>query len=232
MELFNSLIGFIVLGILVTVHEYGHYWVARKCGVKVIRFSVGFGKPIWSRVNAEGTEFVIAWIPLGGYVKMLDARETTVQDNQRNQAFNFKSPRQKIAIALAGPIANFIFAVFAFTIIYMVGVQGLRPIVDSPTDSQTAGVDIRAGDLITSVDGHSIANFQDFLFALANRVGDTGTIELTVERDRLSLQRSVPIERWLSGEQSPDVIGDFGSFPLQPQYPPWLVLLLMVVLLK
>ncbi|MEE7567667.1 hypothetical protein HH297_15455 [Xanthomonas sp. Kuri4-3] len=94
------------LGVLVTFHEFGHYWVARRCGVKVLRFSVGFGRPLWSRRNRDGTEFAIAAIPLGGYVKMLDEREGEVHPSERAQAFNHKTVWQRIAIVAAGPIAN------------------------------------------------------------------------------------------------------------------------------
>jgi len=107
---FNSVFGLLIaLGILVTIHEYGHFWVARRCGVKVLRFSIGFGKPICTRVDQYGTEFSVAWIPLGGYVKMLDEREGDVPEEQLDQAFTRKAPIQKIAIALAGPVANVIF---------------------------------------------------------------------------------------------------------------------------
>ena len=100
----------LTLGILVTIHEYGHFWVARRFGVKVLRFSVGFGKPLWSWYDRHGTEFAVAAIPLGGYVKMLDAREGPVPPELSDQAFTSKSPYQRIAIAAAGPAANFIFS--------------------------------------------------------------------------------------------------------------------------
>lgn len=102
----------IALGVLVTFHEFGHFWVARRCGVKVLRFSVGFGMPLLRWHDKQGTEFVVAAIPLGGYVKMLDEREGEVPADQIEQSFNRKSVRQRIAIVAAGPIANFILAMF------------------------------------------------------------------------------------------------------------------------
>ncbi len=99
------------LGVLVTFHEYGHFWVARRCGVKVLRFSVGFGKPLWSYYDRHGTEFAIAAIPLGGYVKMLDEREGEVAPAEREQAFNNKHVWQRIAIVAAGPVANLVLCV-------------------------------------------------------------------------------------------------------------------------
>ena len=99
------------LGVLVTFHEFGHFWVARRCGIKVLRFSVGFGKPLWSRRGRDGTEFAIAAIPLGGYVKMLDEREVHVPAAEQHLAFNNKSVWQRIAVVAAGPLANLVLCV-------------------------------------------------------------------------------------------------------------------------
>jgi regulator of sigma E protease len=120
MEVIQSVLSLLLtLGILVTIHEFGHFWVARRCGVKVLRFSVGFGKPIFSWSDKSGTEFVIAMIPLGGYVKMLDEREAPVEENLKPFAFNRKTVSQRIAIVAAGPIANFIFAIFAYWLMFL-----------------------------------------------------------------------------------------------------------------
>ncbi|MFT6132116.1 MAG: regulator of sigma E protease, partial [Shewanella sp.] len=121
-DFFWSLGSFIVaLGILITAHEYGHFWVARRCGVKVERFSIGFGKAIWRKVGKDGTEYVVAMIPLGGYVKMLDERVEDVPEHLLDQAFNRKTVWQRIAIVSAGPIANFIFAIVALYVMYLIG---------------------------------------------------------------------------------------------------------------
>ena len=129
-EFFWHLGSFIVaLGILVTVHEYGHFWVARKAGVKVLRFSVGFGKPLCRWYDKLGTEYVIAIIPLGGYVKMLDERLENVDPSEVHLSFNSKSVWSRIAIVIAGPMANFIFAIFALALMYMIGVQNAKPVV-------------------------------------------------------------------------------------------------------
>ena len=124
----------IALGILVTVHEYGHFWVARKNGVKVERFSVGFGKPIWRKTSESGTEYVVALIPLGGYVKMLDDRVDVVAPEDQDKTFNSKSVLQRIAIIGAGPFANFVFAIFAFYLMFLIGVPSLKPIVGNVTE--------------------------------------------------------------------------------------------------
>jgi regulator of sigma E protease len=119
----------ITMGIVVTVHEYGHFWVARRCGVKVLRFSVGFGRPIWSRLGKDDVEYVIGALPLGGYVKMLDEREAPIDQQFAQQAFNNKSARQRITIAAAGPAANFALAIVLFAGLFWVGERGLAPII-------------------------------------------------------------------------------------------------------
>ena len=127
----QTLLAFIVvLGILVTVHEFGHYWVARRLGVKILRFSIGFGNPLWSYTfGKDKTEFVIAAIPLGGYVKMLDEREEDVAPEEQHRAFNQQSLGVRTAIVFAGPLFNFLFAIIAYTIMYMNGVTGMKALV-------------------------------------------------------------------------------------------------------
>ena len=120
---------FLALGILVTIHEFGHFWVARRCGVKVERFSIGFGTPMLRWRDSQDTEFVLALLPLGGYVKMLDEREGNVAESDRPQAFNTKSVWQRMAIVAAGPMANFLFAVLAFWLVFLSGERQLAPIV-------------------------------------------------------------------------------------------------------
>ena len=118
------------LGILITFHEFGHYWVARKCNVKILTFSVGFGRPLWRRVfSSDNTEFVIGAVPLGGYVRMLDEREGVVPEQERARAFNNKPLGERTAIVAAGPIFNFIFAVLAYWLVYAIGEHrpGMRP---------------------------------------------------------------------------------------------------------
>jgi regulator of sigma E protease len=129
----------IVIGILVTVHEFGHYWVARRLGVKILKFSVGFGRPLWSRrFGKDNTEFAIAAIPLGGYVKMLDEREGEVAAEELHRAFNKQPLRVRSAIVFAGPLFNFLFAIIAYTMMYMVGVTGMKAIVGEVTPQSLA----------------------------------------------------------------------------------------------
>ncbi len=131
--LWNLAAFIIALGVLITVHEFGHFWVARRCGIRVERFSIGFGKALWRRMDKQGTEFVIALIPLGGYVKMLDERVEAVAPEMRHYAFNNKTVGQRAAVIAAGPIANFIFAIFAYWLVFIIGVPGVRPVVGEIT---------------------------------------------------------------------------------------------------
>ncbi len=140
MLIIQALLAFIVvIGILVTVHEFGHYWVARRLGVKILKFSIGFGRPLWSRrFGKDNTEFAIAAIPLGGYVKMLDEREGEVAAEELDRAFNQQSLKVRSAIVFAGPLFNFLFAIIAYTMMYMVGVSGMKAIVGEVTPQSLA----------------------------------------------------------------------------------------------
>ncbi len=154
-EVLQAIIAFIVaLGLLVTFHEFGHFWVARKCNVKILRFSVGFGRPLYKRYFGEDrTEFIIAALPLGGYVKMLDENEAEVGENELSRAFNRKPLHQRTLIVLAGPVFNFIFAVCAYWLIFVIGIDGLKPIIAEVTSGSVAQKSgFRPGDQIISID--------------------------------------------------------------------------------
>jgi regulator of sigma E protease len=151
----------VALGILITVHEFGHFWVARRLGVKVLRFSVGFGKSLWSRrVGKDGMELAIGAFPLGGYVKMLDEAEGEVPASELHRAFNRQPVWKRMAIVVAGPMFNFIFAILAYWAVYMVGVDGIQPVVGKVAEgsiAQQAG--FRAGDTILSIDGREVQSW-------------------------------------------------------------------------
>ncbi len=162
----------LTLGILVTVHEFGHYWVARRCGVKVLRFSVGFGKVLYSRTDKNGTEFAIAAIPLGGYVKMLDEREGEVAPELLDQAFNRKTVWQRMAVVLAGPIANILFAIFAYWLMFMVGVTQVKPIigeVEVGSAAQASG--LKSQQEIQSISGGLIGAQETQTFPVCVKTG-------------------------------------------------------------
>jgi regulator of sigma E protease len=154
MQILNSVLAFIVaVGLLVTIHEFGHFWVAKKLGVKILRFSIGFGKPLWTRrFGADQTELCLASLPLGGYVKMLDEREGDVPAFEQHRAFNRQSVWKRIAIVIAGPLANFFFAIFAYAATYMIGVEGIRPIVGDVTVGSVAeSAGLRKGQEVIAV---------------------------------------------------------------------------------
>jgi regulator of sigma E protease len=171
----------VALGLLVTFHEFGHYWVARRCGVKVLKFSVGFGRSLWSRTAKDGTEWTVAAIPLGGYVKMLDEREGDVAPEDVDEAFNRKPVGQRIAIVAAGPIFNLVFAVFAFWIMFMIGVPESRPIVGE-VQGIAAEAGFEAEDEIVSLDGESTKTWSHALLALITHALDRDTVRVEVEQ--------------------------------------------------
>lgn len=159
------------LGVLVTFHEFGHYWVARRCGVKVLRFSVGFGRPLWSRRNRNGTEFAIAAIPLGGYVKMLDEREVEVPAGERAVAFNNKSVWQRIAIVAAGPAANLLLCIVLLWTMFVIGRQDYSATIGRST-GMAAAAGLGAGDRIVEVDGRAIDTWAEASMALTTAAMD------------------------------------------------------------
>ncbi len=168
------------LGLLVTFHEFGHYWVARRCGVDVLRFSVGFGKPLWSRRNRAGTEFAIAAIPLGGYVKMLDEREGDVPITRQAHAFNRQNVWRRIAIVAAGPLANLLLCVALLWVMFMVGRQDYAPVLGR-VGGVAAEAGLQRGDRLVAVDGRQVATWTDASLALAAPALDRRDIEVTVE---------------------------------------------------
>jgi len=173
----------VVVGIIITVHEFGHYWVARKLGVKVLRFSVGLGKPLLTRRSGE-TEYVLASIPLGGYVKMLDGREEEVPEHEAHRAFNLQPVWKRFAIVAAGPMFNFIFAVLAYWITFVVGVEGTRPTVGEVAPQSIAWQsDIRAEDTIVAVEDAAVLTWQQASIQLLERALESGQVAVTLENE-------------------------------------------------
>lgn len=211
----------LTLGILVTLHEYGHFWVARRCGVKVLRFSVGFGKPMFSWYDKHGTEFAVAAIPLGGYVKMLDEREGPVPEELRDQAFTSKPPGQRIAIAAAGPAANFIFAIFAYWLLGVVGVTHIAPIVGQIADESVAErVGLQEGMEIHAVDGHQVSSWRDVNMRILERTGEHGLIAMEVSEDGARGTVSGELSGWGLSDDTPNPLAEFGITPWRPAVPP------------
>ncbi len=170
----------VTLGVLVTFHEFGHFWVARRCGVKVLRFSVGFGRALWKRTGRDGTEYWIAAIPLGGYVKMLDAREGPVDPALRDQEFTGKPIWQRIAIVAAGPGFNLLFTVLAFWAMFMLGRPDVAPVVSATQHSLSAEAGIHTGDRILAVDGRATSTWSDAMDGVVNGMLDRAPLPLQV----------------------------------------------------
>ncbi len=243
MEVLQSILALIVtLSILVTIHEFGHYWVARMFNVHVLRFSVGFGKPIYmkrgpapesvpvpsdqevsTRANEplKGTEFAVAAIPLGGYVKMLDEREGFVPDDQLHLAFNRKPVGQRIAIVAAGPIANFILAIVAYWVLFSVGVAGVVPLLgDIDPDSKAGRSGFKAGQEIVAIDGKEVKTWSDVNLMLFKRIGESGTIVIKVkEASSYDSTLYVEIGDWMSEVEEPYPVSDLGLVLKYPEIP-------------
>jgi regulator of sigma E protease len=186
----------VTLGVLVIFHELGHYIVARLAGVKVVRFSVGFGRMIWSRrLGRDRTEWALSAIPLGGYVKMADEREGPVAPGDLPRAFNRQSVWRRIAIVAAGPIANLLLAALLFSATYVAGIPGQRALLaDPPASSAAAGADVRAGDRVVAVDGEPVESWQELRWRVVRAQGHDA-LKLTLARDD---DAAAPVERDVS----------------------------------
>ncbi|MCP1647320.1 sigma E protease regulator RseP [Pseudomonas sp. GD04087] len=224
MSALYMVVGLIVaLGVLVTFHEFGHFWVARRCGVKVLRFSVGFGTPLVRWHDRQGTEFVVAAIPLGGYVKMLDEREGDVPAELLDRAFNRKTVFQRIAIVAAGPVANFLLAILFFWVLAMLGSQQIKPIIGSVVaDSPAALAGLASGQEVVAVDGEAVDGWSSVNLQLVRRLGETGELSVAVLEQGSSVPavHQVRISSWLKNEDNPDPIGGLGIQPWRPAVAP------------
>ena len=213
----------VALGVLITVHEFGHFWVARKLGVKVLCFSIGFGKPLWRRTGkVDGTEYVVASIPLGGYVKMLDEREGEVAEAELDRAFNRQSLPVRSAIVAAGPLFNFLFAFLAYWMIFVSGETGLRPLVgEVDPDKIAAEVGIKVDDELVSVGSIQTPTWEKVVDALlAESMGD-GDIPLTLkEQDGYEQTVRLPAISLNDLEQNGSILNLIGITPKRPVVPP------------
>ncbi|MHA6477625.1 RIP metalloprotease RseP [Stutzerimonas sp. R40042] len=213
----------VALGVLVTFHEFGHFWVARRCGVKVLRFSVGFGSPLFRWHDRQGTEFVIAAIPLGGYVKMLDEREGDVPPALIDSAFNRKSVRQRFAIVSAGPLANFLLALVFFWLLAMLGSEQIRPVIGAvEPGSLAAQAGLSADQEIVAVNGKPVSGWGEVNLQLVRRLGESGQLDVTVRDVGGSSERhlQISLQNWLKGVEEPDPITSLGIRPWRPQIVP------------
>lgn len=226
MSILHNLFFFIVaIGVLVTFHEFGHYWVARKLGVKVLRFSVGFGKPLitWRRKNdADGVEYAIAAIPLGGYVKMLDEREGNVREDELNRAFNRQPVLNRSLIVFAGPAFNFILAILFYWMVFVVGTTAQRPLLGVP---ESASIAEQAGfadkDEILAVGDAMVRSWNNFRIALIDQGLDGGTLDIKVrDADGFEQTRSLQLGETRVLEDETDIVAKLGFAMWRPELPP------------
>ena len=220
----NTILAFLLaIAILVVIHELGHYWVARACGVKVLRFSAGFGKVLFSKHFAKGeTEWVICALPLGGYVKMLDEREGEVQPHELHRTFNRQPVLRRMAIAVAGPLANLLLAALLYWALFMYGVPGLKPIIgEVPAQTPAAQAQLQQHETILSINGQAIQSWEEIRWELLNRVlqGDPVTIQVrTVQGEIIS--RVLDLKALAPSDLDGNFLQKLGLLPIQPLLPP------------
>ena len=208
----------VTLGILVTFHELGHFLAARFFGVKVLRFSIGFGRPFWSFTDKRGTEIAVAPIPLGGYVKMLDARETDVSDNEKHLSYNRKPAWQKAIILLAGPAFNLILAVFMYWLMFVVGKPEVVPTLGPPA-ALLAEAGARERDQLLRINKEPVRSWQDVSLELMAAGLDKQDVEVEVRRgDRQRVSLKLPLSKLPEGLAESELFEAIGLEPWRPHF--------------
>jgi len=224
MSLLHTIASFVVaLGLLIVVHELGHYVVARWCGVKVLRFSVGFGRALFARrLGPDQTEWVIAAVPLGGYVKMVDEREGDVAPDDLPRAFNRQSVWKRFAIVVAGPVANFLLAIALYWCLFMSGVQEAKPIVAAPEAGTVAAqAGLQAGDTIRAINDEPVAGWQDVRWRLLQLALDRKPARIEVADGRGAIDwRTLDLSRVAADEVEGDLLAKLGMRLYRPELPP------------
>lgn len=218
--LFIVVAAILLLGPLIAIHEFGHYFVARKLGVKVLVYSIGFGPTIlkWTS-KKSGIQYQLSALPLGGYVKMLDEREENVAEEDLPYAFNRQPPWKRIAIVAAGPLINLIFAILLFWVLFLPAQEQLNTRVGKVlADTPAAAAQMQVGDKITAIDGTPVTTWEKLNFALVDRVGETGKIQVQAERAGEIKTFSLPIQNFLN-DQSQSPLDVLGFTPYRPQIP-------------
>jgi regulator of sigma E protease len=207
----------IALGILVAVHEWGHFYVARRCGVQVERFSIGFGKPIWRKVSKSGTEYVIAMIPLGGYVRMLDERIDDVPADKADKAFNNKPVLQRMAIIAAGPGVNFIFAFFALWLMYLVGLETVKPVVKEVEPQSIAALaGIQPGDEIIKVGSRSTPDWEAVNLEVVSNIGNETALVTVKNASNVEKELTFTLNGWNFDPDNESPLSSLGLTPFRP----------------
>lgn len=213
----------IALIILITVHEFGHFWVARLCGVKVLRFSIGFGKPLFSWRDKKETEYAIAMVPIGGYVKMLDEAEGPVAEQDLPLAFSQQPVYKRIAIVIAGPLFNFIFAIFAIWLMYVIGIFSMAPIIqDVMPNSIVAQAGVGKNQEIIKFDEKPINSWREFQYAAMPLLGSSQKVSLIVKslESKQTSMHQLDLNDWQLDTKQPDILQSLGIKPFIPTVPP------------
>lgn len=221
--LVSALAFLVALGVLVSIHEFGHFWVARRVGIKVLRFSVGFGKALITRRGHDNTEFVLAAIPLGGYVKMLDERESPVASEEQHRAFNRKPLWARSAVVIAGPLANFLLAIVAYWVVMMIGISGVAPLIGAPEPESAAE---QSGflyeDRIVAVNGQATPTWTDARIALLEAsLSAEEPLDISVEQsDGQQVVRKLPVTQQQMLKSEGDAIANLGFRSWWPEVDP------------
>ncbi|MHA3892426.1 RIP metalloprotease RseP [Acinetobacter sp. GXMZU3951] len=218
--LFIIVAAILLLGPLIAIHEFGHYFVARKLGVKVLVYSIGFGPTIlkWTS-KKSGIQYQLSALPLGGYVKMLDEREGNVAEADLPYAFNRQHPWKRIAIVAAGPLINLVFAVLLFWVLFLPAQEQLNTRVGKVlANTPAAAVQMQVGDKITAVDGAKTSTWEQLNFALVDRAGETGVIHIDADRNGQTQSFELPIQNFLK-DQNQSPLDSLGFIPYRPYIP-------------
>ncbi|VFP87641.1 sigma E protease regulator RseP [Candidatus Erwinia haradaeae] len=200
------------VGVLIAAHECGHFFTARFCGVKVERFSIGFGKTLWRYIDKKGTEYILALIPLGGYVKMLNVRSTGVACSLSCQAFNKKTVLQRMAIVMAGPLSNFIFSILIYWIVFIIGMPTIRPVINRIIiNSPASEAKINAGMEIKSIDGMDTPDWDSVRIAFLKKIGnDYVRIGVTVPGSKKNSEKIINLRPWKDNLDKKDLLQSLG----------------------
>lgn len=224
MSLFIAIIGAIAaIFSIIILHELGHYCMARLCGIKIVRFSIGFGKALFKKVGKTGTEYIFAILPLGGYVKMLGEGEEVTRLEESNQAYNKKPLLIRMAVVAAGPLVNFLMAIVAFWGVYLMGVSHVKPVVGSVVPHSIAWqAGVKPGDELIKIDGQPVNEWQRVMMSLVSRMGDRTKMLFTVKPKNTNefQQLTLDLSRWQINRRNPDFFGSLGFSPYQPKVAP------------
>jgi len=212
----------VALSLLIAVHELGHFLVARWMGVKVLRFSIGFGQPLWQRrAGPDQTEYMLSAIPLGGYVKMLDEREGEVAEAELPRAFNRQPLYKRSAIVMAGPLFNFVFAILAYWLMFVIGVNGIKPLIGEIEPGTIAyETGLHSGQEILSVDGESTPTWQSVLESIMPKMLLKQPVTLTLYEGGVTLEKQLQFEEIDTDNKPEDLYRQLGLKPYQPSIPP------------